>query len=179
MNALDVIAECLISVQVRLETTCKDLTEEQLNWRPSPTANNIGFILWHLSRHQDSQITKATKGQHDLWITDKWFNKFSQSPNSPDPGDRMGLRALPIPSLDVLLEYFEAVHNRNIEYVYNLNPDALDQPISSDRPIYTLGNCLRHLITHQNNHHGQIDYIRGLQDETWDLPVGTGVIVNK
>mgnify|MGYP002526302707 FL=1 len=91
----------------------------------------------------------------------------------------MGLRALPIPSLDVLLGYFEAVHNRNIEYVYNLNPDSLDQPISSDRPIYTLGNCLRHLITHQNNHHGQIDYIRGLQDETWDLPVGTGVIVNK
>lgn len=31
------------------------------------------------------------------------------------------------------------------------------------------------LITHKNNYHGQIDYIRGLQDEVWDLPAGTGM----
>ncbi len=30
-------------------------------------------------------------------------------------------------------------------------------------------------FTHKNNHHGQIDYIRGLQDEVWDLPPGTGM----
>ena len=90
----------------------------------------------------------------------------------------MGLRSLSIPPLNVLLGYSEAVHDRNIEYVSHLNADELDQPVGLDSPIFTVGTCLRHLITHQNNHHGQIDYIRGLQDETWDLPVGTGVIVN-
>ena len=179
MDALDVISECLISVHVRLMTTCKDLTEEQLCWRPVPTANNIGFILWHMSRHQDTQITKVTRGKDDVWITDSWYQRFSQSPNSPDPGDRMGLRSLSIPTIDVLLGYCESVHDRNIEYISHLNADELDQPVSLGSPVYTVGNCLRHLITHQNNHHGQIDYIRGLQDETWDLPVGTGVIINE
>ena len=70
------------------------------------------------------------------------------------------------------------MHGRCIEYITGLTSNDLDQPLNTDRQNYSVGNCLRHLITHQNNHHGQIDYIRGLQDETWDLPVGTGVIVN-
>jgi hypothetical protein len=41
----------------------------------------------------------------------------------------------------------------------------------------TIGAALRHGITHKNNHHGQIDYIRGLQEEEWDLPRGTGVVL--
>lgn len=31
------------------------------------------------------------------------------------------------------------------------------------------------MITHKNNHHGQIDYIRGLLQSDWDLPPGTGM----
>jgi len=178
MDATNLILECLVSVHVRLIATCKDLTNDQLLWRLIPSANNIGFILWHMNRHQDTQITKAGTQDQDVWITDGWFQRFSQSPDSPDPGDRMGLRALPIPSLDVLLEYCAAVHKRCIEYITGLTSNDLDQPLNTDRQNYSVGNCLRHLITHQNNHYGQIDYIRGLHDETWDLPVGTGVIVN-
>ena len=177
MDAIDLISECLVSVLVRLVTTCKGLTVNQLEWRPKPNANNIGFILWHMARHQDTQITKASKAIQDLWVTDGWFRKFSQTPDSPDPGDRMGLKALPMHALDVLLGYCVAVHERSSAYISNVNVIELDQPLSPDRQMFTVGNSLRHLITHQNNHHGQIDYIRGLQDETWDLPVGTGVIV--
>ena len=38
-----------------------------------------------------------------------------------------------------------------------------------------MSQALRHLITHKNNHHGQIDFLRGLQDPNWDLPAGTGM----
>ena len=38
-----------------------------------------------------------------------------------------------------------------------------------------LADVLRHLATHKNNHHGQIDFLRGLQQDDWDLPPGTGV----
>ena len=175
MNATDLISECLISVHVRLITTSKDLTNAQLLWRPTPIANHIGFILWHMNRHQDTQITRTAASGEDLWITDGWFNRFSQDPDSPDPGDRLGLRALPIPSLDVLLGYSEAVHKRTMAFVSGLDSNQLDHPLTDGIENYSVGNCLRHLITHQNNHHGQIDYIRGLQDEKWDLPTGTGV----
>ena len=32
-----------------------------------------------------------------------------------------------------------------------------------------MGGSLRHVIVHKNNHHGQIDYLRGLLEEDWDL----------
>ena len=40
-----------------------------------------------------------------------------------------------------------------------------------------VADSLRHLIVHKNNHHGQIDYLRGLQEEDWDLTPGTGRIL--
>ena len=43
-------------------------------------------------------------------------------------------------------------------------------------PERTVASLLRHLITRKNNHHGQIDYLRGLRYEGWDLPPGTGVV---
>ena len=51
--------------------------------------------------------------------------------------------------------------------------EGFGQPVTApdpDRPDFTVAGSLRHLVTHKNNHHGQIDYLRGLQDEAWDLP---------
>ena len=50
----------------------------------------------------------------------------------------------------------------------------MDTPASRARRS---GGALRHMIVHQNNHHGQVDYLRGLQEEDWDLPRGTGGIL--
>ena len=87
----------------------------------------------------------------------------------------MGLRALSIPSLDILKAYVEAVYSRTQETISRLTESDLDGSGAGSPSERTAGMSLRHLITHKNNHHGQIDYIRGLQDDTWDLPRGTGV----
>ena len=34
-----------------------------------------------------------------------------------------------------------------------------------------------YLITHKNPHQGQIDFIRGLQDDAWDLPAGAAMVL--
>ena len=177
MDAVSFISDCLSQVHLRLLATCDDLTADQLLWRPAPTANNIGFILWHLARHEDARITETGDLGEDVWATGSWHERFGQPVTAPDPGDRMGLRQLAIPSLDILVGYAEAVHQRSISYVSGLTPDSLDQPTDPARPEHTRAGSLRHLITHKNNHHGQIDYLRGLQDEAWDLPRGTGVVL--
>ena len=89
----------------------------------------------------------------------------------------MGLQALAITLLEVLVGYAEAVYHRSIHYVARLTPGYLDQAPDAALPGHTVGGYLRHLITHKNNHHGQIDYLRGLQNEAWDLPRGTGVVL--
>ena len=178
MDSTAFITDCLAQVHPRPMATCYDLSSEQLVWRPAPTANNIGFILWHLVRNEDARVTNTGKLGADLWATGIWHEKFGQPATAPDPGDRMGLRALAIPSLAVLVGYAEAVHQRTLGYLAVLTPDSLDKLPDPARPEYDVSGSLRHLITHKNNHHGQFDYLRGLQDEVWDLPRGTGVVLS-
>ena len=181
MNTLQFIADCLAQTHLRLHATCEGLTAGQMAWRPAPTANNIGFILWHMGRHEDGRVTATACGaegfESDLWVTDGWHDQFGQPVTAPDPGDRLGLRSLAIPSPDVLLSYFRAVNERTMRFVASLDDARLEDFISLNEPRQTISGSLRHVIVHQNNHHGQVDYLRGLLEEDWDLPRGTGGIL--
>ena len=181
MNTTQFIADCITQTHLRLHATCDGLTVEQTLWRPAPTANNIGFILWHMGRHEDSRVTATARGsagfEADLWVADEWYERFDQPKDAPDPGDRLGLRSLAIPSPDVLLSYFKAVNERTMRFILSLDDAGLDAYLEPHEPRRTVADSLRHVIVHQNNHHGQVDYLRGLQEEDWDLPRGTGGIL--
>ena len=177
MDAVTFISDTLRQVQLRLLATCQSLTQDQVLWRPSPHANNIGFILWHLTRGEDSVISNLGAAQPALWVSQGWHEKFNQPAEAPDPGDRMGLQSLPIPDVGVLLGYSKAVHEKSRSFLASLPSERLDEERDPTQPQRTVAASLRHLITHKNNHHGQIDYIRGLQDQSWDLPPGTGIVL--
>ncbi len=177
MDTIQFISQSMEQVQLRLVATCERLSKEQVLWRPMPRANNIGFILWHMGRADDSRVTSLSADPKDIWETNGWYQRFDQPVDSPDPGDRQGLRELVIPALDVLLAYIEATHERYKSFLGSFTEPDLDSPVYASDPLMTIGAALRHGITHKNNHHGQIDYIRGLQEEEWDLPRGTGVVL--
>ncbi len=177
MDTITFIRDSLDQVQLRLTGTCDGLTQEQVVWRPAPYANNIGFILWHVARGEDRMIGQLGGGGVDLWESEGWYERFGQPVEMPDPGDRMGLRNLAIPSLDTLIGYLGAAHRKTSGYIATLSVDRLaDIPPTYPRGA-TIGQALRHMITHKNNHHGQVDFLRGLQDPEWDLPAGTGMIL--
>ena len=175
------IADCLAQTHLRLMATCEGLTGEQMAWRPTPTANNIGFILWHVARNEDSRVTRTAGGNgefgSDLWVSGGWFERFGQPETAPDPGDRLGLQSLAIPGPDVLTTYAEAVNARTARFLESLDDARLDEHMGGGESQQTVGGSLRHVIVHKNNHHGQIDYLRGLQEEDWDLTPGTGGIL--
>ena len=179
MDTVSFVSQCLKQVQLRLLATSNGLTQEQTLWRPASHANNIGFILWHMARNEDDLSSHLSGKQSSLWVAEGWHKRFDQPVEAPDPGDRMGLRALSIPPLHTLVGYLKAAHQQTHEFLSTLTSDALDiaPPDKSGQPERTVAVSLRHLITHENNHHGQIDYIRGLQDEAWDLPPGTGTVL--
>ena len=177
MDTIEFITQSLAQVQFRLHATCEGLTQEQVLWRPTSYANNIGFILWHMSRAEDFVNHRLRSDQPSLWASAGWHQKFNQPVDSPDPGDKMGLQSLPIPDLEILLGYSKAVHQQTQELLSTLTSEDLDRVPDPSQPQRVVGSSLRHMITHKNNHHGQIDYIRGLQDDTWDLPPGTGIVL--
>lgn len=176
MDTVRFIRQSLQQVQIRLLATCDGLTQEPVLWRPAPHANNIGFILWHVARAEDGTISRVSN-QSTLWESQKWYEKFGQPMDSPDPGDVMGFQALPLPPLEVLISYIETTYQRAQEFLSTITSDDLDSVPDPSQPDRPMAASLRHLITHKNNHHGQIDFIRGLQQETWDLPMGTGVVL--
>ena len=177
MNTVLFISQSLIQAQVRLLASCNGLAREQVLWRPAPLANNIGFNLWHLARSEEAIVHHLGGQQPELWESEGWHKRFGQPVEAPDPGDKAGLRDLPIPELGVLVDYLQAVHQRTLALVSELTQEGLDAAPDQSRPDHTLAVSLRHLTTHKNNHHGQVDYIRGLQNQTWDLPPDTSAVL--
>lgn len=181
MNTVQFIADCMQQTHIRLMATCDGLTEEQMLWRPSPTANNIGFILWHVARSEDGRTSRIAGGKGEfgteLWVSGGWYERFGQPETAPDPGDRLGLRSLAIPAPEVLTSYAQVVSERTARFLELLDDARLGEPMPGREQNETISDSLRHGIVHKNNHHGQIDYLRGLQEEDWDLTPGTGRIL--
>jgi len=177
VDTISFISQCLAQVQMRLMGSCKDLTQENVLWRPSPQSNNIGFILWHVARGEDRTTTSLAGRATDLWESDGWYRAFGHPLDAPEPADRPGLRSLAMPNVQMLVGYLDAVYGRTRQYMSALAPEELGAVPNPSEPARTVASMLRHLITHKNNHHGQIDYLRGLQDERWDLTPGLGVVL--
>jgi len=177
METIQFIKDSLYQVQFRLMGTFEGLTDEEAQWRPAPYANNIGFILWHMARAEDSSTTIIKGTGETLWVSELWYEIFRQPIDAPDPGDKMGLQQLYIPELKTLLAYSKRSYAQTEQLLDSLVTADLDRQPQPTDPARTVAVRLRHMVTHKNNHHGQIDYIRGLQDQNWDLPPGTGSVL--
>ena len=85
MDAVKFISDCLAEVHLRLMAICDNLTNDELLWRPAPTANNIGFIVWHLARGEAARITTTGRLDEDIWATELWYERFGQPIAALDP----------------------------------------------------------------------------------------------
>ena len=114
----------------------------------------------------------------ELWESQQWHKRFGYTKGQPPNTVFQFLRVpgLPPPRLEDLLAYIEAVHQDTLRKVHSLSPEDLDRVPDPSHPERPIASYLRHIITHTNNHHGQIDYIRGLIQPAWDLPPGTGIV---
>ncbi len=70
---------------------------------------------------------------------------------------------LPLYHMGMLLEYYGEVHQGNLEILSNMSTrDMGGGNGTSGGGKISMNAAFRLLITHSNNHHGQIDYLRGL-----------------
>ena len=75
------------------------------------------------------------------------------------------MAAVQVSSADLLLGYFDAVHERTVRYVRALTPPELDRIVdeSWDPPV-SLGVRLVSVIADNLQHAGQAAYVRGLAE---------------
>ena len=68
-----------------LENALNGLTREDLNWQPKTDCNSIGWLAWHLTRVQDTNISNMMN-EEQLWIKDGWHAKFNRKADTKDTG---------------------------------------------------------------------------------------------
>lgn len=141
------------------------LTPEQLAFRPTPNANSIAWLLWHLTRIQDSHLGEAV-GSEQVWVTGGWAAGIGLAPDPDETGyghtpDQVA--AVRPPGPEALIGYHEAVADRTIAAVGSWRAADLDRVIdrSYDPPV-TLGVRLVSVLSDNLQHVGQALYLRGM-----------------
>ena len=61
------------------------LSEDQLAQVPSPGANSIAWLVWHLARIQDDHIADLA-GREQVWTGDGWQDRFGLPFDARDTG---------------------------------------------------------------------------------------------
>ncbi len=164
MNSIDVLVDAFERVRDSVHPAANGLSLAELTFRPSSESNSIAWLVWHLTRIQDDHIAGVDDGRQ-LWIADGWAERFALPLPVDDTGyghdaDAVGLVAA---EARLLLDYFEAVHQRTLTFMATLAEDDLDRVVDErwDPPV-TLQVRLVSVIADDLQHAGQAAYVRGI-----------------
>jgi uncharacterized damage-inducible protein DinB len=165
MQSRDLLLDGFERIQQVLRRAVEGLTPEQLEHRPAPEANSIGWLAWHLVRIQDDHVADVAD-REQAWTAEGWADRFGLPFDASATGygfssdDVAQVRGF---SADQLLEYAAAVHTRTTEFLREVTDDDLDRVVDTrwDPPV-TLGVRLVSVLSDDLQHAGQAAYARGL-----------------
>lgn len=166
MNINELLADGYSRIHRSVHTTLEGLTAEQLTYRPALEANTIAWLVWHLTRVQDHHLSSLA-GRDQAWIEAGWHDKFGKPADPDETGQRYtadqvaGIRPA---GSQPLLDYYDAVHSRSLEYIKGLSAADLDRVLDEPQwnPKPTVGVRLVSVIGDNMQHAGQASYLRGL-----------------
>lgn len=163
MDLRDFLIEAITRNRRDTLNLVQDLSEDDLAWAPTPTANPIGFLLWHVARSEDRYFM-FSGGVPQVWQAQGWHQKFglgeNETGNSWAPEQARAFRA---PSKQALLDYMDAVRQSGLKVIKALDLTRLSDTPRPDRPGVTIANMLQNAISHEAHHQGAIEYLVGLR----------------
>ena len=163
MNFKDIVKAALTEYMQDLERTLDGLTPEERRFRPTDESNHIDFIVWHLSRVEDSIVNRRLRNDRHIWERDGWHKRLGLPREGIGEGfSAEQAAALPPFSIAELLKYYSSVRRETLLFIDSLSNDDLDRISDPERPYWTFAAILGHLIVEEAQHVGQIAYIRGM-----------------
>lgn len=167
MECRDLLTDGYVRVLSEIEHVLEGVRFEDLDWQPCTECNSIGWLIWHLTRTQDSAIAYLMHVEQ-IWITEMWHSRFGRPADPRDSGTghtAEDLAAFKSPDSQVLLDYHSAVLDRTRKYLSTLTGDDLDRVINLKYlpPLTTLGSFLIMIMADGLQHAGQAGYVRGIR----------------
>ncbi|WP_028935177.1 mycothiol transferase [Pseudonocardia spinosispora] len=165
MNTAEVLADGLSRVQEVVHDAVDGLTPEQLSVRLEDEANSIAWLVWHLTRVQDDHVA-GVAGFDQVWTAKGWAERFGL----PFPVSAIGyghssadVAKVRVDSAQLLLDYYDAVHEQTLGFVGGLTDTDLDRVVDTNwDPPVTLGVRLISVIDDDAQHAGQASFIKGI-----------------
>jgi hypothetical protein len=165
MNVDDLLLDGYGRLPDLVRSAVEGLSTDDLRWTPDKAANPIGWLVWHLTRVQDSHIAEVT-GARQVYLTGDWPQRFGLERDPEDTGydhtiEQVGtVRA---ESVEALIGYYDAVHEVTVGFLRGLDATDLDRVVDErfDPPV-TLGVRLISVLDDDLEHAGQAAYVRGM-----------------
>lgn len=134
----------------------------------APGANPIGWLLWHLTRGYDRNVSEL-RCRTQLWISHGWHARFGRPADPADTGyrhSRADVAAFRSPAPEVIVGYHRAVVEMLDDYLRRApaaDPDrVVRSPTLADSATVHLR--LVGVVTDGLQHVGQAALLRGLLD---------------
>jgi hypothetical protein len=163
------VAALLLELYGRIPPLARSAVEgvepDRLTQPPSPGANTIAWLVWHLARVQDHHVAELLDAEQ-LWVSGRWARRFGLDPDPTNTGyghSPEEVAAVRPERPEALLEYLDAVDRRTHGMLERLVPADLERVVDRrwDPPV-TLGVRLVSIADDSLQHAGQAAYVRGL-----------------
>lgn len=165
MKSSEILLEAFGRIPSLVSGIVDGLSAGDLQKRPAEAGNSIAWLLWHLARVEDDHLADAA-GTQQLWSSDGWAERFDLPFAEDDTGYGFSseqVSKVKVSSPELLTQYYDAVHERTVNYVGGLTDDDLNRIVddSWDPPV-TLGARLVSVTQDCLQHAGQAAYVKGL-----------------
>jgi hypothetical protein len=141
---IQVLRELAQYVFNRFERTSKDLTEEEMEWRPTDESNDIRWILTHISVIINLYVPQAICRDSSFYPAD-WPKDYNERPYT----------------FEKLLNDIISGKKKFYEDLGKLSANDLEVMIPRRDGSKTMQWCLIHYLSEISHHKGQIAYLRG------------------
>ena len=166
MQTIPFIKMALHELHRSLVREVRDLSPEQMAYRPAPEANSINFLTWHLTRTEDAVFRRVASGQAtpSLWEREQWYQRFGLELRDSGTGFTFEQVEAFKPDQELLLGYCQRVFDAVMAGLDSLTEDDLDRVPNPDRPQNSVGQMLQSIVIgHGYNHLGEVRTVKGLQ----------------
>ena len=172
MTSASLLADAFGRVRETVYEAVMGLTPGQLAFRPYPDGNSIAWLIWHLSRIEDDHVAEVA-GRTQVWTAGGWAKRWRLPFDVADTGYGHSAREVAAVTGDaeLLLGYFDTVHDMTVEFVRTLTAADLERIVDEDwDPPVSMGVRLISVVGHDFEQAAQAAFIRGVLERRKNGP---------